>query len=99
MRIKQLSAESVGSVGDTLVCDGSNWEPDSNIAIIDDSDPTAEYVEMQNPFTVPSYTVAGVPGSGAQGDLIYVSDESGGAILAFYDGSDWRRVTDRNVVS
>lgn len=31
--------------------------------------------------------------------LIYVSDETGGAIPAFSDGSDWRRVTDRAVVS
>jgi len=33
------------------------------------------------------------------GQLIYVEDESGGAVLAYSDGSDWRRVTDRAVVS
>jgi hypothetical protein len=50
---------------------------------------------------LPSYTVAGVPDaaqSGA-GALIYVTDETGGAVPAFSDGSDWRRVTDRTVVS
>ncbi len=48
-----------------------------------------------------SYTVAGVPsastsGAGAQ---IYVSNESGGAVPAFSDGTSWRRVTDRAVIS
>lgn len=28
-----------------------------------------------------------------------VTDESGGIVLAFFDGSDWRRVTDRAVVT
>lgn len=33
------------------------------------------------------------------GDTAFVTDETGGAVLAFYDGTDWRRVTDRTVVS
>jgi len=31
--------------------------------------------------------------------MIYVSDESGGATLAFSDGLVWRRVQDRAVIS
>lgn len=31
--------------------------------------------------------------------IIYVTDEAGGAVLAFSDGTNWRRVTDRAVVS
>jgi hypothetical protein len=31
--------------------------------------------------------------------LIYVSDEVGGAVPAFSDGTNWRRVTDRAIVS
>jgi hypothetical protein len=31
--------------------------------------------------------------------LIYVSDETGGATVAFSDGTDWRRVQDRAVVA
>lgn len=48
-----------------------------------------------------SYTVAGVPSASATGagTMIYVTDETGGAVPAFSDGSDWRRVTDRNVIS
>lgn len=33
------------------------------------------------------------------GKTIYVSDESGGAVLAFNDGTNWRRITDRSIVS
>jgi len=33
------------------------------------------------------------------GQMIYVENESGGSVPAFYDGTNWRRVTDRNIVS
>ncbi len=33
------------------------------------------------------------------GAMIYVTDEAGGAVPAFWDGSSWRRCTDRAVVS
>ena len=33
------------------------------------------------------------------GSIVYVSDETGGGVVAFYDGTNWRRVTDRVVVS
>jgi hypothetical protein len=28
-----------------------------------------------------------------------VSNETGGAVLAFSDGTNWRRVTDRNIIA
>lgn len=48
-----------------------------------------------------SYTVAGVPSAATAGAgaIIYVSNESGGAVLAFSDAANWRRVTDRAVIS
>jgi hypothetical protein len=46
-----------------------------------------------------SVTVAKLPEATPAGKLIYVSDEAGGAVVAFSDGTDWRRVTDRAVVS
>jgi Protein of unknown function (DUF2793) len=39
------------------------------------------------------------PGTAGGGAVIYVPDESGGAVLAFSDGAAWRRVTDRATVS
>ncbi|MCC6779779.1 MAG: hypothetical protein IT537_24625 [Hyphomicrobiales bacterium] len=46
-----------------------------------------------------SYAVATLPSAATAGQEIYVSDESGGAVLAFSDGTNWRRVTDRAVVT
>ena len=48
-----------------------------------------------------SYTVAGVPNAGTSGagTIIYVSNETGGATLAFSDGTNWRRCTDRIIIS
>lgn len=50
---------------------------------------------------LPSYTVAQATSlTGiATGTMIYVTNETGGAVPAFYDGTNFRRVTDRNVIS
>lgn len=49
--------------------------------------------------TLNSYTVADLPSAATAGQMIYVSDESGGGVPAFSDGTNWLRVTDRAVVS
>lgn len=47
-----------------------------------------------------SYTVLTLPSAATYpAGLVFVSNETGGATLAFSDGSSWRRVQDRNVVS
>ena len=47
-----------------------------------------------------SYAVADVPPpANWTGAMIYVSDESGGAVTAFSDGTNWRRTTDRAIIS
>lgn len=48
---------------------------------------------------VPVYTVATLPSPALAAGLIYVSNEAGGAVLAFSDSANWRRVTDRAIVS
>lgn len=60
----------------------------------------AARLDVDGPVKVKSYTVAGLPAAttGA-GAVVFVSNESSGAVLAFSDGTDWRRVTDRAVVS
>jgi hypothetical protein len=62
--------------------------------------PTAK-LHVNGAVRVASYTVATVPSASTlgAGSIIYVSDETGGAVLAFSDGTNWRRVTDRAVVS
>ena len=52
------------------------------------------------PLVLKTYTVAELPSaSDFRGSLVYVSDETGGGIPAFSDGTEWRRVTDRATVS
>jgi len=46
------------------------------------------------------YTVSTLPTTNEAGHLIYVTDESGGAVPAFSDSTGrWRRCTDRAIVS
>lgn len=47
----------------------------------------------------PEYTVATVPAASTSYGLIMVTDEVGGAVPAFSDLTDWRRVTDRAIIS
>ena len=51
-------------------------------------------------YVLSTYTVTTLPDAAmwVRG-LIYVSNEAGGAVPAFSDGTNWRRVTDRAVVS
>lgn len=56
-------------------------------------------VSFPAPPRLPSYTVAGLPAAtGQAGALVFVSNKAGGAVVAFSDGTNWRRVTDRAVV-
>jgi Protein of unknown function (DUF2793) len=50
---------------------------------------------------LPTAAKAALPSAATAGGgaVIYVPDESGGAVLAFSDGAAWRRVTDRATVS
>jgi|688.fasta_scaffold121980_1 hypothetical protein len=50
-------------------------------------------------FTLPSYTVATLPTASTPGMMIFVINETGGSVPAFSDGTNWRRVTDRAIVS
>ncbi len=52
------------------------------------------------PVIFPSYFVSALPSAGSHsGGMVYVSNEAGGAVMAFSDGLAWRRLTDRNIVS
>ena len=57
-------------------------------------------LDVDGPVRVGSYSVASLPAASAgAGQIIYVTDETGGAVLAFSDGANWRRSTDRAVVT
>lgn len=69
--------------------DGSNFS--TAISFSDD------YCRFDQPAQLPSYSVATLPSATMSGAMIYVSDASGGAIIAFCDGSNWRR-TDTSAI-
>ena len=57
-------------------------------------------VKSEVPFKLVSKTVTQLGSlSASAGTMVYCTDESGGAIPAFYDGTNWRRVSDRAIVS
>lgn len=56
-------------------------------------------LDVNGPVGLRGYTVAALPNAAQPGQIVYVSNESGGAVPAFSDGTNWRRVTDRVVVS
>lgn len=61
------------------------------------SSPSAK-LDVDGVIKAKSYAVSALPPVIA-GGIIFVSDETGGAVLAFSDGVNWRRVTDRAIVS
>lgn len=72
--------------------------PAGNVAI-GSANPVTK-LDVDGPVRVKSYAKAALPSAAAgAGQIIYVSDEAGGAVIAFSDGANWRRVTDRAVVS
>lgn len=56
-------------------------------------------VIVADALVVPTYTVTTLPSANPAAQIIFVSNESGGAVIAFSDGSNWRRCTDRAIVS
>jgi hypothetical protein len=46
-----------------------------------------------------AYTVATVPAAGRAYGLIMVTDEAGGAVAAYTDLTNWRRVSDGAIIS
>lgn len=57
--------------------------------------------DFAGPVRPGSFSVATLPAAASvgAGATVYVSNAAGGAVLAFSDGSVWRRCTDRTVVS
>jgi phage baseplate assembly protein gpV len=90
----------------------TNLTVDSNFNITSDYGTVAEAVtvtdsfggidaDTREPTPHANYTVteAGSITGMVAGDMIFVSNETGGATMAFYDGTNWRRIQDRAVIS
>lgn len=76
--------------------DGSAW---SDALVV--SAGTGARIVVDGAVRVKSVSKAALrtPSSQGAGAITFVSDEAGGATLAFSDGSSWRRVADLAVVS
>ena len=62
-------------------------------------DPTSEIIN-DAPMKLKGYTVSQLGSlTSSAGAMVYCTDETGGSIPAFYDGTNWRRVSDRAIVS
>jgi hypothetical protein len=79
------------------VKDEDDMSSDSDVDLVTQQSVKA-YVDAQK---LVSYTVAGVPSAATAGagSMIYVSDETGGATMAFSDGTNWKRCSDLATVS
>ena len=62
----------------------------------------------EGPVLIQGYSVSVLPDATQYGNegsedpfssVIFIRDEAGGSTLAFSDGTDWRRVSDRTIVS
>jgi hypothetical protein len=53
--------------------------------------------QIEGDLRTPTIAKADLPTDGSK-TLAIISDETGGVVLAFYDGAAWRRVTDRAIV-
>lgn len=79
--------------------------PNIRQGIVDDKPPDSiwyrffeQVMNLSRSNELQSYTVATLP-SAETPRLIFVSDEIGGPVPAYSDGTNWRRVSDGAVVS
>jgi hypothetical protein len=73
---------------------------DSSTIQINDSVQISDNLTMGGLFTLYNRTVAQLSVlTPAAGTMAYCTDETGGAQPVFYDGTNWRRMTDRIVIS
>jgi hypothetical protein len=82
-----------------VITDTANITIDYGVVTDSASKGDFEYLSDIYGPTGDSFTVSSLPSAAQPGQMIYVSDETAGSVMAFSDGSNWRRITDRAVVS
>lgn len=106
---RRTDLDTAGEISDCLIyvqrgsTNGGKFFYQANTVTAIGTDPVSfsqlSSLDSNGPIGVKSYTVSGVPSASVAGRMIYVSNESGGAVPAFSDGTNWRRVTDRAIIS
>ena len=86
-----------GSVGETIPeVSAAVAATQADVAALDGRVGALEAVVINQ---LPSHVKTALPSATTAGLMIYVSNEAGGPVPAFSDGTNWRRVTDLAVVS
>ena len=85
-----------GSIADTVT---SNFDLGNIIDAVVDSYNWGQFGFTPSQLILPSFTVSTLPTADPAGQMLLVTDESGGVVPAFSDGTNFRRVTDRAIVS
>lgn len=70
-----------------------------NLILSSTTNATKGSIVFNDPPQFPSFTVGTVPSAAIAGRMVYVSNETGGPTMAFSDGTNWRRVQDRAIIS
>ena len=88
----------IGLTGDDdfhfkVSADGSSW----NESLVIDA-ATGE-PNFARPLSLKQYSKSALPSTAASGRIIYVHDATGGAVIAYCDGSSWKRVSDDTVIN
>lgn len=74
--------------------------PWANVRLaLDDYYAVRQAIYDDESLLLPSYTVAGVPAVGSGGKMVFITDEVGGPVPAYSDGTNWRRVSDGTIIS
>jgi hypothetical protein len=102
----EMGTAGVDAFSFKVSTDGSAWSTamhiaaDGKVGIGGITSPSVA-LHASGPVRVEGYTIAGLPAANTSGAgaIAYVSNEAGGAVLAFSDGANWRRVTDCAIVS
>ena len=93
--------DGYGNAGSITLTAGNSSDPDGyggDVTITPGTSTTEGIIILDGVTTLKSYTVATLPDQ-VVGGMIFVTDETGGAVPAFSDGTDWLRVTDRVAVT
>lgn len=68
-------------------------------SVDEDKTVTFDTAVCNTALSVPPYSASSLPTASPAGRIIFVADAAGGATIAFSDGTDWRSVVDRAVIT
>ena len=95
--VKGVIFEPITDYG--TISDSANMTID--YGLVSDPGVSGDFEFLSDTFgpTSDSFSVNNLPSAEQPGQMIYVSDHTDGPVMAFSDGSNWRKITDSAVIS